>query len=125
MVIEEYSCQTSALCVVENCVGREGMSLFRYILIYPFSKQIDGSLYVSRWEKLVIVSEQGKLRQLASSHCSKPLATPAFSNYNIVKVTVLECLECLVSSFILAAQINTLKQNALAGRKDIHHTLHP
>lgn len=95
-------------------------------LIYLFRKHIDEwlSLHVSEREKLATVPKRLELRQLAPSHCSKPLPTLACSYYYIVKMTLPECLECLAGPFILAAQINTSKQNALRGGKDrIHHVL--
>lgn len=61
------------------------------------------------------VPERWELRQLASSHCSKPLPVHACLYYYVVKTTLPECLECLISPFILAAQINTSKQKALRG----------
>lgn len=88
-----------------------------FCLVYLFRQHIDEwpSLCVLGRERLATVPERWELRQLASSHCSKPLPVHACSYYYIVKTTLPECLECLISPFILAAQINTSKQKALRG----------
>lgn len=87
----------------------EGISQFHSAWFRCVGSVFDewSSLCVSRREKLVTVSEQWELRQLASSHCSEPLPALARLYYCIVKTTLSECLECLISPFILAAQINT------------------
>lgn len=117
---EEQSWQFAALDTLYNFPLV--LFLSSNCLICLFRKQTDEwpSLFVSRREKLEPVPGHRELQPLASWHCLKPLPARACLYHHTVKTTLLECQERLVSPFILAVQINTLKQKILPDAVKLH-----
>lgn len=65
-----------------------------------------------------------ELRQLTSSHCSKPLPSVACSYYCKVKTSLFECLRVSHQSIHTGWTNKHIEQKALRGRKDrISHVL--